>query len=126
MSDVAIPIEDLPAVIDAEATYRTVPPYVVDMAIVLTDTEDDPDQAIRDVRKIAVQAITALAHMHAEAQLIRDYVPIEELIAKAPTDQAAVITPREIRVWCRDNGIDVNAKGKIPTAIVDRYLDANA
>lgn len=33
-------------------------------------------------------------------------------------------TPADVRSWATDNDIDVNAKGKLPDAVVERYKQA--
>jgi hypothetical protein len=59
---IAIPTAELPALV-TEDGYYPVPDYVADMTRVLLASENHPDQLVRDIRKIAVQAITALHRM---------------------------------------------------------------
>ncbi|WP_136709924.1 Lsr2 family protein [Agromyces sp. H66] len=39
---------------------------------------------------------------------------------------ATTATSKEIRAWAEANGIDVPARGRIPAAVHERYLAANA
>lgn len=128
---VTIPNEDLPALVLGE-DYYPVPDYVADMTRVLLASENHTDQQVRDIRKIAVQAIATL-HRMGVLEDAADEPPagsleevLGDLLPKAVPVAGAPLDPRAVRNWCATEGIEVNAMGRIPVHIQDLYRKAHA
>lgn len=139
----AVPVAELPAIIDATGSYFTLPGYAVDALMLLLDTEGHHDPLVRSLRKAAVQVLAGLEQVHAEAEARANYVPIEEAFEPAPDPDAAEperakrktsasvelmqehgVTAAEVREWAAREGRQASSRGSLALELVEAYLEA--
>jgi hypothetical protein len=135
---VAVPVDELPALITAGG-YYPLPWYVADMTRVLLITELHEDALVRDIRKIAVQALGALNRMgvledaidEPEATALEEEQPTEPPRSKRKTSAAVElmqtegITATEIREWAAREGRHVSDRGALSMEVVQAYIAAH-
>lgn len=109
----------MPTIAAPERDALEVTTYVADMAGVLSRTEGHPDKLVRDLRKLAVQAIQALS----TATATTNVSALTSRAASTPpggasSPKAGADTPAaEVRAWARETGLDCPKFGRVPDSI---------
>lgn len=116
----------MPTITAPERDALEVTTYVADMAGVLSRTEGHPDRLVRDLRKLAVQAIQALSTATAPTN-------VSALASRAtPTPPGGASSPKagadtpaaEVRAWARETGLDCPKFGRVPDSIREAFAAA--
>ena len=94
--------------------------YVLDMAKVLSRTEGHPEKLVRDLRKLAVQAVQALA--------TASTTPHAQPAPAAPKTAAPTpeVDAKTIRAWAADQGLDCPKFGRVPASVREAFDIAHA
>lgn len=114
---IGAPVEELPAVVFVDE-YVPVPDYIAKVAVLLAETEGHGDPLVRAVRKIAVQALTALDQL----------APVAVAPSRPPLDpmpQHEGLEPKVVREWAKRAGIAVAPRGRLKASVIDAYIDAH-
>lgn len=117
----------MPTITAPERDALEVTTYVADMASVLSRTEGHPDQLVRDLRKLAVQAIKALS----TATTPTNVSALTSRAASTPpggasSPKAGADTPAaEVRAWARETGLDCPKFGRVPDSIREAFAAAH-
>lgn len=119
------------------------PGYAADAGALLAATEGHNDPLVRDVRKIAAQALKALAV--AKQQYDRLQSSTERAIAAVSTETKPAVrkpsgkrdplattvlmqqhgtTPAQVREWAAAQGIEVAGRGNPSKAVIEQYIAA--
>lgn len=137
----------MPTITAPERDALEVTTYVADMAGVLSRTEGHPDKLVRDLRKLAVQAIQALStattptNVSALTSRAASTPPGGASSPKAGADTPTVsrgagarrsaerlaelgVTAADVRTWAAENGVDCAPNGIVPRAVVDAFETA--
>lgn len=130
----------------------TLPGYAYDAAALLAATEGHHDPLVRDVRKIAAQALQAL-HVAKEqydrlaavtGRAVAAFHSIEAATEKKTTRKKAGaktagkrdplatttvmkqhgVTPAQVRAWAEESGVPVAARGNPSMDVIEQYLTA--
>jgi hypothetical protein len=125
-STTEVPMPEL--VTSTEGAPTVVTTYVRDAALVLSTTEGHPDKLVRDLRKLAVQAIQALATAagptNAPASTSRAATLPPTPYTSSPKVEAGV-PAAEIRLWAKSEGLDCPKFGRVPDSIKEAYVRAH-
>lgn len=102
------------------------PPQAAAAARLLARTEAHPDPVIRSARKIAAQALTHLDDLVRQHEAMgrsvdRALVAVRAQATKFPNAGGAT-SPKAVRQWAADNGIECPQFGRVPKHVVDQYL----
>lgn len=101
--------------------------YVADMARILSTTEGHPDKLVRDLRKLAVQAIQALSTASTPTRVPAPTSrrPETTLTTSSPTAEAGDTPAKVIRTWAAEQGLNCPKFGRVPDSLREAYTRAH-
>lgn len=112
MDDKAVQRE-LTRVTEALARLRT--------AVAGVDARAEEDRK----RQAAVEEIERLEAELADARARAKELGGKRTTKPSPAAAATGPTPKQVRAWAAENGVECNSHGRVPQGVVDQYLAAN-
>jgi len=120
-----------PPVLKPVPTGAPLPPEIAAAARLLARTEGHPDRTIRSARRIAAQALLHLdelvrAHEAMDRSVDRALTSVAAAAPPSTTPPDGATSPKVVREWAKENGIEVPRFGRVPKDVIDAYWAATS